>query len=638
MACLNVLTALYQTYLNCEENQLVDITSDLNVKAVLLPIFHTNKKSDGKNIIEIVLDEDGNYVRATYLNNKEIIIFPVTEDSISRANGSAPHSISDELSYLTSAFSEEKHQDYMAGLEKWVAFNEDRQDFPQLKKIYDYLKKKTIIADLIASLYPKATYSVGKEGIQLSGLEKPLNLSPKIFISFKIETLRGKDLNISTTVTIHQNYIAYAMAELENKEKGYCNISGEVTYCSRKHRGLFGNAKLVSVSNKKETYYGRFKDGDEITKIGYITSQKIHNMLKYLLENKNTSQYLDQSASIVTWPSVGIEQFEWSITDEASFDWSGEEESLENDFTINSKETQVINDYIKGRIDSQESTIIAGIETVQFYTLVVDKVSNGRVSIKYFRSIAISDLIQRVNNWYATTNWEYGYGEYKKIKTPSLKNISEAVYGQYDRSTNRLFLRNEKLQKKTMERLLPCIVDQKKIPIDMIQKIMVNASNRIGYREGWNQFMSRACSLIKKYKWDYYSEEVTSVMDENSKSKDYLYGGILAILEAIEIAATDTNKITNAEKYWSIYMQAPASTHLKLQEKIRPYLDRLKRNKENNWKYQRYTKALENLSNKITSLELSESQRNKKLNEDFLLGYYAQRKALYTKTVKPEEE
>lgn len=212
------------------------------------------------------------------------------------------------------------------------------------------------------------------------------------------------------------------------------------------------------------------------------------------------------------------------------------------------------------------------------------------------------------------------------------------MYGQYDRSTNRLFLRNEKLQKKTMERLLPCIVDQKKIPIDMIQKIMVNASNRIGYREGWNQFMYRACSLIKKYKWDYYGEEVTSVMDENSKSKDYLYGGILAILEAIEIAATDNNKITNAEKYWSIYMQAPASTHLKLQEKIRPYLDRLKRNKENYWKYQRYTKALENLSNKITSLELSESQRNKKLNEDFLLGYYAQRKALYTKTVKSEEE
>lgn len=150
--------------------------------------------------------------------------------------------------------------------------------------------------------------------------------------------------------------------------------------------------------------------------------------------------------------------------------------------------------------------------------------------------------------------------------------------------------------------------------------------------------MYRACSLIKKYKWDYYGEEVTSVMDENSKSKDYLYGGILAILEAIEIAATDNNKITNAEKYWSIYMQAPASTHLKLQEKIRPYLDRLKRNKENYWKYQRYTKALENLSNKITSLELSESQRNKKLNEDFLLGYYAQRKALYTKTVKSEEE
>ena len=51
---MNIFTALYQTYLSCEESGLVDNFNDLNNSAVLLPIFHTNKRSNnGKDIIEI---------------------------------------------------------------------------------------------------------------------------------------------------------------------------------------------------------------------------------------------------------------------------------------------------------------------------------------------------------------------------------------------------------------------------------------------------------------------------------------------------------------------------------------------------------------------------------------------------------
>lgn len=46
----------------------------------------------------------------------------------------------------------------------------------------------------------------------------------------------------------------------------------------------------------------------------------------------------------------------------------------------------------------------------------------------------------------------------------------------------------------------------------------------------------------------------------------------------------------------------------------------------------------EKLTHNLMYLSLSESERNKKLKEDFILGYYAQRNDIYTKKSTQEEE
>ena len=635
MLFLNVLSALYKSYVTCGKKGLVDQTERLNTEIVLLPIYHTNKRSNnGKDIIEVTLDEDGEFVSANYLEKNSIIIFPVTEDSISRSSGSAPHPLVDELSYLTAIFSESKHQDYLSGLEQWVRFNNNRDDFPQLKLIYAYIQSGDLVSDIIRSLYPKGSYKPKEKEITIEGLEKPVSLSSKDFITFKVET-SGRDLTISKTKAVHQNFIDYTEAQLSTKQKNMCNISGEMMYCSRKHRGLMGNSKMISVSNNRETYYGRFREKEDITQIGYRTSQQIHLMLKYLLENSPTSHPLDPSASIVLWPSQGIDEFDFDLLGEHSTE-DYEDDISQNDYVIHSDEADVINNYIKGKLSQQDSEVIDNVSDAYFYVAIVDKVSNGRISIKYFRSLHQSDLVQRVSDWYATTNWQYGYGQYQKIKTPSLLQLATVSQGSFERGQKRIVLRKEELKKKTMERLLPCIIDGKKIPLDIVQKMMLNVSNRVSYHESWPTLLSTACSVIKKYKWDYYREEVTSQMNEKSKSRDYLYGGILAVLENIEVAATNNERVTNAEKYWSMFMQSPAETHLRLQAKVRPYLDRLKRG--DTGIYIHYMKHLEKLESQLHDLELTESQRNRRLNEDFVLGYYAQRKQLFTKTSEKEEE
>lgn len=638
---MNVFTALYQTYLSCEESDLVDNVANLNNSAVLLPIFHTNKRSNnGKDIIEITLSEEGDFLRANYLEKNEIIIFPVTEASVARANDKAPHPLCDELSYITSAFSQEKFDAYISNLGQWVHFNDRDNENIVLNSIWKYLKQDTLLSDIIPYLYPRSAYKIDANKIMVSADDSNFTLSSKDFITFCIETKSKRNRKVSKDKELHKNYISFVESELDKLPKEICDISGLQTYCTKKHRGLMGNSKLISVSNHIETYYGRFEDGSSVTKVGYVTSQKIHNMLKYLLENKNTSHMLAASSRVITWPIVDLQDYDYDFMGEQIFSKS-EDDSLsfwdvsEDDYTINSKQAQIVNGHIRGGMLGKDSGLYQDFDNLRFYVLIIDKVSNGRISIKYFREVYMGDLTNRVSDWYATTNWLYGYGKYRKVKTPSLSQIATITYGHFNKESKRIEMYDDVLRKRTVERLLPSIVDGKKIPMDIVNKIMNSVSKRIAYRDGWDLLLNTACSVLKKYKWDYKREEVTSKLNEMNKSRDYLYGRLLAVIELIETTATSNDKITNAEKLWATYMQSPQKTYGILIKRIRPYMDRLKKN---NKYYYYYDAMLTELTNAINELNLSSGQQNSRLNEDFIFGYYAQKKQAYTKKVKQEEE
>ena len=80
---MNFLSTLYNLYNSAEKAGLVD-KQDGN-KTVLLPLYHTSLKSSGNNIIKVILDEDGKFYKAEILDKENQIIFPVTEDSVSRS-------------------------------------------------------------------------------------------------------------------------------------------------------------------------------------------------------------------------------------------------------------------------------------------------------------------------------------------------------------------------------------------------------------------------------------------------------------------------------------------------------------------------------------------------------------------------
>ena len=98
--------------------------------------------------------------------------------------------------------------------------------------------------------------------------------------------------------------------------------------------------------------------------------------------------------------------------------------------------------------------------------MIIDKISNGRVSIKYFRELYRSDLYKRVEAWYHSTKWGFYSARQKEIvqQSPSIYTIADYILGTETEEKNRttVVCNNKKMRVKTIERLIPCIIDGKR--------------------------------------------------------------------------------------------------------------------------------------------------------------------------------
>lgn len=99
---MTLMNALYETYEFALRNNLVDNPKISVDGQSLLPVYHSNKRNKNDDIFELTIDSNSNAISGRFLDEDEVIIFPITEDSITRSGSKiAPHAISDELSYLS---------------------------------------------------------------------------------------------------------------------------------------------------------------------------------------------------------------------------------------------------------------------------------------------------------------------------------------------------------------------------------------------------------------------------------------------------------------------------------------------------------------------------------------------------------
>ncbi|EOT40726.1 type I-C CRISPR-associated protein Cas8c/Csd1 [Enterococcus columbae] len=612
---MDFFTSLLHSYDYALENNLVDLHEGNST--ILLPLYHTSLRSNGKNIISVLLDKQGDFLSAKFLEEDEIIIFPVTQDSIARSGKYPPsHPIVDKLSYITTE-NEKLHEMYIesfTSLLQGITDGEVNEFLVAIKKFIDQ-----------ANFYEKI------EKYIFENEEKKIDIA-NTFLTFSISNfISGKTVSVTNYVNLHRQYIEY----VENLDlpRGICNISGEEQQLTSKHRGLLGNAKLISVSNNKETYQGRFSKGEDIISIGYRTSEKIHLMLKFLLENKNTNVRLREQQYLVNWFSDDLaNDSEIDFINPSTFNLSGIPTFLQvsNNVKLATEDNKLIGkSFLKGEQQFSDGS--------KYYVAIIDKASNGRISLKYFRELSISQLYRNLQKWQFNYKWEYFDQKAKKMvgTIPSMGQMILAAYGI--ESNQKLELSNDKFFKDQFQKMIMALIDGQKIPINIEKALEQNVKQRLKYEEKWYTVLYTALAIFHNRN----EEDLKRMLDENNTNRSYLFGRLLAVFERIEDATytsgkDGTKRVTNAQKFWTSYSNKPATYMQTLLEKTQYYEQTL-----SNSHYglaQKLKKEKEKIITAIHDHYIDSKELNQPLDYHFIFGYYAETNYIFTKHESEETQ
>ena len=630
---MDFFTSLLKTYEKAEEIGLVDQQNGDN--PVLLPLYHTSLKSNGKNIIAVKLDQDGSFYKAEVMDDNQTIIFPVTGDSVARSGSNpAPHPLVDKFSYYVSEANQSQYDNFHEQLANWIAYCEESEVKDFLIKIQQFLLQPDFLNDILHSLFGE---DYRREGWKITypdstGKDKMLDLSA-YFLEFSIIQFHGfKDESVTSYKALHQSFISFLTANQDNLRT--CNISGRMEQITNKHRGLMGNAKIISVSNKGEAYKGRFREREDVFSVGYETSEKIHLMIKYLMENNNSRTWLGSSQYLINWFSDDlVNESQLDIVKPIFNDLfeDDEEESLVP-IKPNEESRQIGSSFIKGqKLFGNDAT---------YYIAILNKTSNGRIALKYFRQLQVSQLLKNLESWQENYSWEAKTkaGDYK-IKIPIFNEIINVAYG-VDRERY-LELDNDSFKSDQYQQLVTALIDGNPIPSTIVKKLEANIKQRQKYPKHWSQVQQVSLAILHKQ----YGREFKPMLDHENTNRSYLFGRLLAIFELMESKKyeienpnkdkKESNRITNAERYWNAYTSQPAKLMMNLTNKIKPYEEAVRLNA-----YGIFHKLDKERAEivQLLSPQMAKKDINDPLDYQFIFGYYAEKQFFYTKQEKNESE
>ena len=626
---MDFFTSLLKAYEKAEEIGLVDQQDGHN--PVLLPLYHTSLKSNSKNIISVKLDQDGSFYKAEVMADNQTIVFPVTANSVARSGSNpAPHPLVDKFSYYVSEANQTQYDDFHKQLANWIDYCDEGEVKGFLKKIQRFILQTDFLSSILQSLYGDYYQ---REGLKITysdsdGKNKTVDLSA-YFLEFSIVQFHGfKDESVTSYKELHQSYISFVRANQDNL--GTCNISGRTEQITNKHRGLMGNAKIISVSNKGEAYKGRFKEREDVFSVGYETSEKIHLMIKYLLENKNSSTWLESSQYLINWFSDDLANESQLDIVKPEFNELFEDSEDERDSLVfikpNKENKKIGSSFIKGqKLFSNDA---------MYNIAILNKTSNGRIALKYFRQVQVSQLLKNMETWQENYSWEAKTksGNYK-LRTPTFNEIINAAYG-IDRERY-LELDNDSFKSDQYQQLVTALIDGRLIPNTIVKKLEDNIKQRQKYSKHWYQVQQVSLAVLQKQ----YGREFTPMLDHQETDRSYLFGRLLAIYELFEtqryaLDGSSQERITNAERYWNAYTGQPAKMMNHLENKIKPYEEVLKLNRPGIWhKLERERKEIIQL---LTPL-YAKKEFTQPLDYKFIFGYYAEKQFYYTKQTKENE-
>lgn len=617
---------LYETYENCEEIGIVgleparDFQDERQKAAVLLPIAHTLLKAH----ITVGLDKEGNLLEARAEEDETGTIAPCTEDSESRSSTmAAPHPLFDKLQYLagdyeafTSQDNERYFKAYLVQLEHWCG---SPYSHSKVVSILHYIKKGRLIADLVQ----KHVLYIGEDGLLLDKWEGGKDAAPDIFkianctpskavVRFTVN-IPGNPVNrVWMDKSVRESFIQYTI--WQQKATRLCYVTGkDIPYIEKHPKKIvntLANAKLISANDDAGfTFRGRFTEGNQAVSVGYNSSLKAHNALRWLVDTRGKPF---DTKVIVAW---GTRNEQVPPPTAGSDDIFGLDETVTDTSLLLGADVRTQRSYSRRFNKALMSRRHGDLgDHGDVVVMALDCATVGRLSITYYRELKSGEYVEQLVNWHNTCVWLHtGYSEknkqpYAYVGAPSFDDIGLAVYGSKG---------SEKLKKSAAERLLPCIFDGASLPCDLVDAAVRRASNPVSMeRWEWNRTLSAACALYKKKN---EKEGYDLALDENRPDRSYLFGRLLAVADQIERwALAGEDRETNAMRYMNAFSKKPVETWRVISERLLPYQKRLGK------KAAKLDELITGITDKFEPGEY-DKKPEEPLTGAYLLGFHSQR-------------
>jgi CRISPR-associated protein Csd1 len=598
----------------------------------LTPIDHIEQQAH----IEIALDEDGQFLRASIVQ-KEGTLIPATEKSAGRTSGPVAHPLCDKLRYVAADYGSEDHALFLNELRAWAAYSGN----PNLNAVLRYVERGTVVHDLLKSGILVAQAGGSLERVWANGpsvLAKLLTADAKTkerdqgnaFIRWRVELPGENESALWKHPRLQSEWAAFT-ATLP-AIRGLCLNTGmeeplAISHPKRLRHGGDG-AKLISTNDDKNyTYRGRFIEPGEAYGLGTASTQKAHNALRWLIARQGARQgdqvVVAWAVQTATAAPVLVDSLQFilglengDLSNASAEDGSAYMGDAGQAFALRLR--KVVRGYQAKLGDNADIVVIA-----------LDSATPGRMAILYYRELRGSEFLARLETWHSVFAWQQNFGKDRQfVGAPAPRDIAEAAFGRRV---------DEKLRKATVERLLPCIVDGRPLPRDLELAAVARATNRAGL-ERWEfeRFLGIACSLVRGA---HPKEKYKMSLDESRLTRDYLYGRLLAVadnLEELALRVAREERETNAARLMQRFADHPFTTWRTLELQLRPYIARLRSSRFAGALVIRQ-RLLDSLPSAFPAMAEGASSftDNSRLSGEFLLGYHCQREALRPKNMKP---
>lgn len=624
------LLNLYETY-NANEVEIGKIRmNQFGKKYTLIPEAHTTQNAH----VEVAITEDGEFHTASVIEKDNAnTLIPSTIDSASRAGAAVyPYPLHDKLSYVAGDFvdyggkigKENPFDVYIRQLGEWA---NSTNSHPTIQSIYKYLLKKSLISDLVN----EKILFLDENDMLIEGWKKEYETihgdKPKIFsvvtggqhATFVRFHVHSTDRIIDkpwTDKSLFKSFTEFYKKQVGNED--ICYVTGKISPSTDKHankiRHAADKAKLISGNDTSGfTFRGKFNKSDEVASIGYEVSQKAHNALRWLIDKQG--KMIDQRVFLI-W---GNNLIEIADIQDNTYDLVVQMGWEEPETKVSATTNQAFAKEFSNAVDGYRHNLNSD---AKINVLVMDSATTGRMGVLYYRNMNNELYFDRLKKWHTSCTWRHHFRDKHTkqymgyIGAPSTKDIAFAAYGSHA---------SDKLVKSLMERMLPSILEEREIPIDIVKSAISRASNPVSMENWeWQKTLSIACALINQ------KEGIDVGLDRNNDDRDYLFGRLLAVADVLERSALDKadKRTTNAIRYMNAFSQHPARTWATIQNSLQPYEAKL------GGRAIRYTRIIDEIGSKIKM----EDFNDKPLSGKYLLGLYSQRYELYKKSEEKDGE